>query len=238
MKIKIKYVKDSAVLYVDGNIDINSVELIEKIMALGRNGYKKILLNFKKVNLVDYSGLSMLAIAHKNARNIKVDVRLCDIPLPVLELLRLVHLDGVLDIYLDEESAIRSFSEEHFEIEKRKLRRRFDRIEVNLHVRYRPRNRTKTSGFTQKVMNISGAGLYIHTNHVYPIGTKVEMEFNIPNRKDALISRGEVIWIADKELQNPVYPGMGIRFTDMDSFDYRELLSFIQRHEVGGGHKD
>ena len=51
------------VLDIEGNVDINSSDIIESIGYLLNSGKSNFIFNLENVNLVDYSGLSVLAIA-------------------------------------------------------------------------------------------------------------------------------------------------------------------------------
>ena len=106
MAIRIRGAGGVEILDVDGNIDINSSELIEAIGSLVSSGKLNILVNFENVDMVDYSGLSILAIAYKNVTNHNGKMKLSRVPLPVIELLKVVKLDSVFEIYSDEMSAI------------------------------------------------------------------------------------------------------------------------------------
>lgn len=66
MSIRVREVENVSILDIDGNVDINSSEIIETVGWLINTGKLYILLNLENVDLVDYSGLSVLAIAYKN----------------------------------------------------------------------------------------------------------------------------------------------------------------------------
>jgi anti-anti-sigma factor len=63
MAIRIREAGAITILDIDGNIDINSSEIIETVGWLVKSGKLHILINLENVNLVDYSGLSILAIS-------------------------------------------------------------------------------------------------------------------------------------------------------------------------------
>src|SRR3990167_7672172 len=107
MSIRVREVDNINILDIEGNIDINSSDIVETVGWLVNTGKLNIILNLENVGLVDYSGLSILAIAYKNAVNHKGKFKLLHAPLPVIELFKIVRLDSVFEIYVDEESAVK-----------------------------------------------------------------------------------------------------------------------------------
>ena len=231
MEIRIRDIGLISIVDIDGNIDINAAEIIETVGWLLKNNRLKILCNFEKVSFVDYSGLSILAIAYKDVLNHGGEMKVTNVPLPILELLRLVHLDNVLEIFMEEDAALKSFEKEVFPIEKKLLRRRFNRLEMHLSGEYRPKSAPiKVKMFKERILNIGGAGIYINTHHVYPVRTVLELSIHMPAEASIINAEGSVVWIADKELQPHLYPGMGIQFLDMDQNDYKFLLDFVDKN--------
>ncbi|MDO8524877.1 MAG: STAS domain-containing protein, partial [Candidatus Omnitrophota bacterium] len=130
MSIKIREQANIHILDIDGRIDINSSELIETVGWLVSTGKINIIFNFENVDLIDYNGLSILAIAYKNIINHKGKLRLLNAPVSIIEILKVVKLDSIFELYTDEETAIRSFSES--EAQKLHLRRKFPRLDIHL----------------------------------------------------------------------------------------------------------
>lgn len=237
MKINIRYQKDIAILDIIGAIDINSSALIEVVGKLLRRGVNKIVVNLCEVDFIDYNGLSVLAIAYKNALNNKAIVKLSHVPLHIMELLRIVRLDNVFNIYKNVDRAIESFApkkktfQEEVEIEH-PLRRRFKRLDMDISVYYK-----KTEGkpeenplYSGLAGNISGAGLFLRGINIVPAGTKIDLDIVIPETKKSISVKGMVMWIADKQLQPELYPGMGVQFLDIDQKTQEELINFIDKH--------
>ena len=229
MPIRIREVSGISILDIDGNIDINSSDIIETIGWLLNTGKLHVILNLETVDLVDYSGLSVLAITYKNIVNHKGRLKFTHVPLSVIELFKIVKLDTVFECYLDEETAINRFQDEG--LEKLRLRRRFKRLDIHLKVRYRlvgDQKNPKT--FDGNVLNISAAGIYIYTPYTLPINTILDMEFNLPDLPKVLEATGRIMYIADKEIQPHSYPGIGVAFVHLTPEKEKAIIDFIDKN--------
>lgn len=230
MKIRLRESKDITIIDIEGRIDIDSAELIETVGWLLKNGKSKILCNFENVELVDYSGLSILAIAYKNVTNHNSIMKFCNVGLHVKELFKVIRLDEIFQCYNSEEEALENFDEKILEIESKLLRRRFKRLEININVNFTAKGAKKDRLFSGKVFNISGAGMFIYTHSILPVKTRLDLEISLPKEMAPLSMEGMVIWIADKNLQSYCYPGMGIQFINVDTQKQKELLEFIDKN--------
>lgn len=236
MKIYIRYHDDIAILEVVGGIDINSSALIETVTKLLRAGTKKIVMDLNGVDFIDYNGLSVLAITYKSALNSNGNIKLSNVPLHMMELLRIVRLDNVFNIYADANKAIESFEckkkprpEEKVE---QPLRRRFKRLDMDIDVYYKnsegdPQKNPLYSGLAG---NISGAGLFLRGINILPAGTKINLDIIMPDGKNSISLKAMVLWIADKQLQPDFFPGMGIQFIDINQKKQEEVITFIEKH--------
>ena len=228
MDIRIRESNNIGIIDIDGQVDINSSEIIEAVGWLIKNKKTDILLNFDRVNMVDYSGISILAIAYKNVANHKGKMKFCNVPLHVEELFKLVRLDSIFEISKDEESALNTFHDEST-VDQAVLRRRFKRLDIQVDAEFCTREGSNGTWHVAKILNISGEGLFIHSKTTLPLGTKVILRLNLPGGEQ-IEARGVVIWLADKSLQLQSYPGMGIHFADMTKKIQDKILSFINRH--------
>lgn len=224
--------RDSAnvtILDIEGNIDINSSDIIESVAYLLNSGKSNFIFNLENVNLVDYSGLSVLAIAYKNILNHGCKARFINVSAQVVELFKMVKLESVFETYSDEESAIKSFYEESAEMAH--LRRRFKRLDISLKAKYwveGPQRRPKI--FEGDVVNLSAAGLYIFSRHTFPINSQLEIELVNRGNIKFLSASARVIWVADKELQPHSYPGMGVTFVQLSSENEQLIIDFIDKN--------
>lgn len=232
MNIRIREADNITILDIEGRIDIDSSEFIETVGWVLKNNKTKLLCNFENVELVDYSGLSILAIAYKNVGNHNGAMKFYNVGLHIRELFRVVQMDRVFKCYESEDAAIKAFDEKALEIEARPLRRRFKRLEINIDAALTESGGRGKQGRVEsgKVVNISGAGMFVSTPHAFPVKTKLKLEISIPKEMIPLEMEGMVIWIADKALQSYCYPGVGIQFINVNNEKQKELIDFIDRN--------
>ncbi len=228
MAIQLREVRGISIMDIDGNIDINSSDIVEAVGFLVNSGKINLLLNFENVGLVDYSGLSILAISYKNVVNHKGKIKFLNIPLSVLELLKIVKLESVFENYTDEESALESFYTEDFT--QLHLRRKFKRLDIHLKAAYTIIGGQKTPKvFEGEVLNISAAGIYIYTPYTLPMNSLLELKLTLPDAEEFLVS-GRVVYIADKDIQPHSYPGMGVAFAHLTPEKEKEIIEFIEKN--------
>jgi anti-sigma B factor antagonist len=231
MAIRIRGAGGVEILDVDGNIDINSSELIEAIGSLVSSGKLNILVNFENVDMVDYSGLSILAIAYKNVTNHNGKMKLSRVPLPVIELLKVVKLDSVFEIYSDEMSAIESFFGDAASAHQ--MRRKFQRLDLHIRITYKPAGDGEGAQlFDGTGLNLSAAGVYIHSERILPLNSVIKIYLDMPGLPHKLEAEGRVVYVADKEIQPHVYPGMGVAFTHLDTKKERTIVDFIDKNST------
>ncbi len=229
MAIKIREASNISILDIEGKIDINSSEIIETVGWLTNTGKINILLNLENVELVDYSGLSILAIAYKNVVNHKGKMRFMHVSLPIIELFKIVKLESVFETYSDEESAISSFFDET--AEKLLLRRKFKRLDIHISVKYKVSDgNKKPKTFDGKALNLSAAGTYVYTPYTFPINSQVDMKFNLPDSSGTFETTGRVVWLSDKELQPHYFPGMGVSFVHLTNEKEKAIIDFIDKN--------
>ena len=229
MSVRIREQDNVQILDIDGRIDINSSEIIETVGWLVNSGKLNIIFNFENVDIVDYNGLSILAIAYKNIVNHAGRLKLLNVPLSIVEMLKVVRLDSVFELYTDEETAIASFSDSV--AQKLHLRRKFPRLDIHLIVKYKMISANKNPKlFEGNVLNISAAGIYIYTPHTLPLGTLLDLYLNIPGSAVSLEATGRISWLADKDLQPHAYPGMGVSFSHLTAEKERSIIDFIDKN--------
>lgn len=228
MAIRIREINNINILDLDGRIDINSSDIIETVGWLTTTGKVNIILNLENVDMVDYSGLSVLAIAYKNVTNHKGRIKFLHVGLGVIELLKVVKLDAVFEIYSDEESAVNSFFQE--DVDKAHLRRKFKRLDIHLVVKYKMTDGKSAKIFDGQVLNIGAAGIYVYTPYTFPVNTMLDLEFNLPDKHSLLETGGRVVWVTDKEIQPHHYPGMGVSFTHLTPSKEKAIIDFIDKN--------
>jgi len=186
MPIRIREVGNINILDMDGRIDINSSDIIETVGWLVNTGKVNLIFNLENVDIVDYNGLSILAIAYKNIVNHKGRLRFLHVSLPVMELFKVVKLDAVFEAYADEDSAVNSFCEDT--VDRAHLRRKFQRLDIHINAKYKIVSGQKNPKvFEGKVLNLSGAGAYIYSRSTFPINSLLNMEFSLPSAASPLV---------------------------------------------------
>jgi len=229
MKIGLRKIENVNILDIYGRIDINCSEIIEISSQIVKAGQPNIIFNLENVEQIDYNGLSVLAISYKNVINHGGNLKLCNVPLQIMELFRVVRLDSVFSIYQKEQSAILSFHNKDIEIEEKLLRRRFERIGIHLENKYW-RVGLETKQYKGTILNISGAGLYLYAKDTLPLHSEVAIELWLPEQNKPLLITGTVIWLADKEIQLHVYPGMGISLVDLEHTKQKAIVDFVEKN--------
>lgn len=229
MQIRLRESGNITIIDIEGNIDINSSDIIETVGYLLGSGKLNFIINFENVNLVDYSGLSVLAINYKNVLNHQGKIRFLHVPQQVFELFKIVKLENVFEIYSDEESAIKSFYEDS--TLHTPLRRKFKRLDISLKVKYwLVGSQKKPKIFEGEIVNLSAAGMYIFSKYTFPVTSQLEIELNLPGEIKLVDAIVRVIWLADKELQPHSYPGIGVAFVHLDPDKERSIINFIDKN--------
>ena len=105
-----KNVEGVVVLSVDGSLKgIGELSLKERIDELVCEGRLQILIDMRNVPYIDSAELGRLIRAHLSVRKAGGRVRLCNVSDRLLTLLKITHLDTVLDLYSTEEEALAAF---------------------------------------------------------------------------------------------------------------------------------
>ena len=231
LDLKLREVKEVMIIDIEGRIDLNASELIELVGWIMKRGKKKILLNFEQVELLDYSGLSVLAIAYKNVRNHNGILKFSGVPLHIEKLLRIAQLLDVFELHQEEKVALASFEKPRVQPSLQTLRRRFKRLELaNIVVRFLPVYRQDDPFFEGKAINLGAEGLFLYAQKVFPANTELVLHLQLANEASPFVIQGVVIWVADKELQPHETPGMGVQFKQLDAKQQKLLIDFIDRH--------
>lgn len=231
LKINFRRFNSIGIIDLSGSIDIDAANFIEMVGWCLHNGYKDILCNFSDVNLVDYSGLSVLAIAHKETINHQGRMKFVNVSAHIYKLLSLFCLDRTFEIYADEELAIKSFEQDRAisEIKKMQLRRRFKRLPLDIDVEFKSKG--KSEGFSSgKVLNISAVGLLIFTQKIYPLGEILKIKISLLPQPGLIELEAKVVWLVQKDIQPQIYPGMGLEFHNLNSQAQKKIIEFVERN--------
>jgi stage II sporulation protein AA (anti-sigma F factor antagonist) len=234
MNIKIREKDKVAILDMEGNIDINASNLVETIGWALINKSKDILCNFDGINLIDYVGISVIAVAYKNILNHKGRMKICNAPFHVKNLFSLVGLDRVFTFYTTEEEALRDFKEEKAitNILKKQLRRRFKRVDLINDIEYKQKFPVKDNYFKGKILNLSAIGVFIISDKIFPVDEILCTRLHLLPSPGIIEVDTKVTWVADKEIQPLESPGMGLEFYDLLPHKQIQIIQFVEKHLI------
>jgi uncharacterized protein (TIGR02266 family) len=89
--------------------------------------------------------------------------------------------------------------------------------------------------FEGRAGGIGGGGLFIESEAPLPVGTKLAMEFSLPERSsDWLVAKGVVAWVCPKADQYTFSPGMGVRFTEVSNDTRARILELVRSLQAVG----
>jgi type IV pilus assembly protein PilZ len=89
-------------------------------------------------------------------------------------------------------------------------RRRDPRTPVNIRIDYQ----TVDAFFSEFASNINQGGLYIKSASPLAPGTRLNIQFLLPNTTRPVQVEGEVVWVNEKTTKG-IDPGMGIKFGEL-----------------------
>ena len=106
------------------------------------------------------------------------------------------------------------------------------RISLVFRVRY---NTPEGQRFESRAGGIGGGGLFIESLAPLPVGTKLAMEFSLPEKPtEWLPAKGIVAWVCPKADQYTFSPGMGVRFTEVNPEIRDRILELVKSAQSTG----
>jgi anti-sigma B factor antagonist len=111
MKIKLREVGEVRIIDLQGKLTFNDgdQELRDTVKRLLDGGHAKILINLKELSYVDTTGIGELVAAKKRAAAKGGDTKLMMPSKTVYNILSIVSLHLIFDIFDDEQKAVASF---------------------------------------------------------------------------------------------------------------------------------
>ena len=104
------------------------------------------------------------------------------------------------------------------------------RISLSIRVKY---HTPEGARFESRAGGIGGGGLFIESFTPLAVGTKLSMEFTLPEGPSEWLSaKGVIAWVCPKADQYTFSPGMGVRFTEIAAETRSRVLSLV--HSVKG----
>lgn len=110
-------------------------------------------------------------------------------------------------------------------------RRRFKRLPTALIAHIRTRRATQAETLQMDVRNVSAGGVFIDTVYPFPVGSLIELDFNLPGEKNQVHAKGVVRWTV---LQGEAR-GMGVEFLEVSTESRAAIQQFIQNIVLGHG---
>ena len=108
--------------------------------------------------------------------------------------------------------------------ERRKHTRVVLKATVNMHS-----NSNFYTGFSD---NISEGGLFVATHQVLAIGSRVKLDFSLPDHGKRLEMDAEVRWIRRAHADDESEPGIGLQFVEMSADNKLIIDTFIKSRET------
>jgi uncharacterized protein (TIGR02266 family) len=100
------------------------------------------------------------------------------------------------------------------------------RISLAFRVRY---NTPEGRRFESRAGGIGGGGMFIESHTPLPVGTKLVMEFSLPEKPEEwLLTKGVVAWVCPKADQYTFSPGMGVQFTEVTQEIRDRILELVK----------
>jgi uncharacterized protein (TIGR02266 family) len=91
--------------------------------------------------------------------------------------------------------------------------RRFPRATVVMEVRYR----STGSFLVSYSLNLSKGGLFLETDDLLPLGTKIPVRFTVPNASAPVETMAQVIWRREVPSADGMPRGLGLQFDELES---------------------
>lgn len=232
MKINIREKEGMAILDLEGNIDINASNFVETVGWALNNKSKNIICNFEGVNLIDYVGISLIAVIYKNVSNHQGIMKLYNVPSHVMKLFSIVGMDRVFEYHVTEDHAIKKIKEEKNidQTVEAHLRRRFKRIPFNSAIEYRQKFSNQEELYSGKIINLSADGVFVAAQRLFSMGDLLHTRIHLMPEPGMLEVDAKVVWIADQEIQPDDFPGMGLEFSEINSETQAAVVRFVDRH--------
>ncbi|MDD5069430.1 MAG: PilZ domain-containing protein [Candidatus Omnitrophica bacterium] len=232
MQISVREKEKIAILDLKGNIDINASNFIETIGWTIEHRSKNIVCNFSEINLVDYVGVSLIAVAYKNVLNHKSLLKICSLPQHIQKLFKLVGITKIIEIYNTEEDAIASFqnNETIDKIMQQKLRRRFKRLDIQKNIEYKEALDEFSLFHKGKIINLSAIGILVAGPTTFPAESQLLARMHLGNETGIIEVSCRVIWTIKKKNQQLESPTMGLEFHLISQDTQNRIIQFIERN--------
>mgnify|MGYP001563076484 CR=1 FL=1 len=232
MDIKARQKNGVVIMELSGRIDADCANLIEAVAQCLRDGYNDIICNLEDIDFIDYMGISVIVIAYKEVINAKGRIKFINVPTHIRNIFCIAGLDKVVEIYVDEDSALESFKGDRIieDIKKMQLRRRFKRLPIDIKIELKAKDQKNPLCLNLDLINLSAVGAFIFGCNKFKLGDKIVLKLKLPPKQEELELDATVVWIPEKQVQPHSYPGIGIEFTNIPTHTQQRLVDFIERN--------
>lgn len=78
-------------------------------------------------------------------------------------------------------------------------------------------------------INLNAGGMFLTTDRLFPIDTRLRLEFTLPGFQSAIQAEGRVAWVNHPEWlkKNTLPSGMGVEFVDLNESTARAIREFV-----------
>ncbi len=91
---------------------------------------------------------------------------------------------------------------------------------------------SESNFYTGFMNDISEGGLFVATHQVMARGTKLMLEFSLPDDESPIRVTGEVRWTREYNPSSDGAPGLGFQFLDLSASDRARIESFVKLRET------
>lgn len=103
--------------------------------------------------------------------------------------------------------------------------REFPRVPLEILVKYCI---PQGSQFQSLTNGVSGGGLFVETSEPLPTGSRVPVEFSLPDHpKESIAAQAEVMWVRRKPERLLFLPGMGLRFKHISEESRKKVQELV-----------
>ncbi len=104
------------------------------------------------------------------------------------------------------------------------------RSSVRLRVELWVEETTERELYIQRSSNLSEGGIFLENTVPHPVGTLINLSFQLPGEREPIKTRGEIVSCGSPGSEL----GMGVKFVDLDEASRQRIGRFIQDQEQKG----
>lgn len=223
-----------SILDLSGTFDLDSQEVVQRLVSTeSEKSAGNQLWNFSGVDSITSSGVGILLNAISEIREQGRIAKLVSVGPELLDVFIVHKVLPALDIRPDEISAIKQIGIEMSEKEK-EYKRLFERVSVILKAKFKKFGKVNGSDSLSgaETKCVSRSGLFLSTALTYDADTILDVRLLLPVGlfKPQVRFLGKVVWVADRDKQPDMYPGMALCTLFMEGKERAKLEEFLTCH--------